>query len=126
MKKLLFLDDDEKRITAFIKKVPSAKIYRTAEGIIKAIENTDIIDVLFLDHDLGGEIMVDSNRPDTGMEVVRYIEANKPAINHIFIHTMNPVASIEMYNRLLKLGYDAIRLPFPMLLGSIKYSIESG
>ena len=54
-------------------------------------------DVLFLDHDLGGETYVNSNREDTGAEIARWLDNNpdhKP--DHIIIHSLNEDGSKYM------------------------------
>ena len=80
-----------------------------AESIIKQltedIESGIMVDTVFLDHDLGGEVFVESEREDCGMEVVRFIVENKPEIRQIVVHTMNGVAGIEMRNKLMDAGY---------------------
>lgn len=115
MKTVIFLDDDHNRINAFRPWCPSAIIHETADMINKAIDTSDVVDVLFLDHDLGGEVFVDSNREDCGMEVVRFIEKKQPKIKHIVVHTMNPAAGEEMTLRLQKVGYSAQHVPFMYL-----------
>lgn len=124
---VLFLDDDENRTKAFVSLVPYAKCAPTAKGIIKLLqEHIDKkikIDCLFLDHDLGGEIYVDSDREDCGMEVVRWLVFNlikRSEINIIFIHTMNPSASESMFDALRAAGLDARKLPFHMVLKELK------
>jgi len=83
----------------------------TAEEAIRALQSRRY-NVVFLDHDLGGEQMVDSKRPDTGMEVVRWIVKHKPPIDSIVIHSWNMSASKEMCARLIEAGYNASRSPF--------------
>ena len=70
---------------------------------------------MHLDHDLGGEIYVDSGRPDCGMEVVRWLAAEPRA--HIaqamfIIHTHNATAAKSMLQSLLDHGYQAVYRPF--------------
>jgi hypothetical protein len=80
--------------------------------IIKAIEESDKVDALFLDHDLGGEVYVDSSRKDCGMEVVRFIVENKPKVSQIIVHTLNQNAGINMTNQLRNAGYEVKYIPF--------------
>lgn len=122
MKDVVFLDDDPKRTQAFVAKIPHATCVETAQEVIDILGSQNKTHSLFLDHDLGGEIYVDSDRPDTGMEVVRWIETNKPTIDLIFVHTMNPGAGTEMTNRLEALGYHVRRIPFNLLINNIGYS----
>mgnify|MGYP003501848970 CR=1 FL=1 len=124
---VLFLDDDENRTKAFVSLVPYAKCATTAAGMIKLLHEHIAkkikIDSLFLDHDLGGEVYVDSNREDCGMEVVRWLCANliKPEeINTVVVHTMNPSASTNMRAALIEAGLRTITLPFHLVLGGLK------
>ena len=122
MKDIVFLDDDHKRAKAFLEKIPDATWVETAQQVIDILKLQDKTPFLFLDHDLGGEIFVDSSRSDTGMEVVRWIEQNNPSIGTIFVHTMNPGAGNEMTERLTKAGFDAKRAPFNILINNVKYT----
>lgn len=62
----------------------------------EAIEAIDLLesfdwDILFLDHDLGGQVHVSSEDPNTGAEVARWIKNNpsrKPKL--VIAHTLNP------------------------------------
>lgn len=109
--KVLFLDDCPNRQKAFRSNVPHARIVATAAELIAEIQK-EVPDVLFLDHDLGGEVYVDSGREDCGMEVVRWMEKNAPTIPHVIVHTMNPYAGTEMRERLQTAGYQTIHAPF--------------
>jgi CheY-like chemotaxis protein len=77
----------------------------TAEGL--GIEANPPFDLVHLDHDLGDETFVDSSRPDCGMEVVRWIVANRPTIGRIVVHTMNTPAGHAMVRALREAGYNA-------------------
>lgn len=108
--RILILDDDphpddpdnfskagQFRIKAFKKKFIGhvVKWVRTAEQAIDELANNDW-DVLFLDHDLGGEIYVDSG-PGTGYEVAVWLEKNpdrQPP--QIFLHSLNSVGRQNM------------------------------
>ena len=113
--KMLVLDDDEQRIKVLRRVFADAHI----EWVQTAPECIDKLnepwDVIRLDHDLGGEIYVDSNRADTGMEVVRHLEVTHydnldEAV--IIVHTRFDTAGKEMAQRLKQAGYDASYHPF--------------
>lgn len=61
-------------------------------------------DAYFLDHDLGGEVMVDSSNPNTGYGFSLFLVDN--GINglkeQIFIHSLNPVGAENMQGLFLK------------------------
>lgn len=115
---ILFLDDDLYRTKNFRSKMPSATTVETAVQTIDKLKEQEW-DWVFLDHDLGDETFVDSDRPDTGMEVVRWIEENKPIINKgIIVHTLNDGAGQNMVSKLEAIGYHVERIPFTALIYS--------
>lgn len=114
-KRVLFLDDDHRRITTFREQVMRNEfeltVVETAHECIQALTNGQF-DLVLLDHDLGGETFVDSSREDTGMEVVRWIRATGLPAGTFIIHTMNPVAATTMYFELQQLGHKVEQAPF--------------
>ena len=118
---VLFLDDNKDRWNRF--RLELNKLFpetsptvirwtQTAEDCIRRLEQ-DHWQVVFLDHDLGGEVFVDTSREDCGMEVVRWIEQNKPEnIEYFIVHSWNVPAAREMADRLKKIGYQTILKPF--------------
>lgn len=127
---VLFLDDDENRTKAFVSLVPFAKCVATAADMIRLLihhtTNKIKVDSLFLDHDLGGEVYVDSSREDCGMEVVRWLCNNhidKEEVNNIYVHTMNPAASESMYHTLLEADLRVAVLPFHLVLKTLKEDV---
>jgi predicted regulator of Ras-like GTPase activity (Roadblock/LC7/MglB family) len=108
---ILFLDDDSNRIKQFRSQVPSATFCRTAQEMISALSKAEgVIDWLFLDHDLGGEVFVDSSLPNTGMEVVRWLERNRKEIVTVVVHSHNPAAARLMTDRLRATGYNVVQV----------------
>lgn len=109
--KVLFLDDDPARQRKFRREYPFATIVSTAEECISKLKSQSW-DFVYLDHDLGGETYVNSDRKDTGMEVVRWIEFNSPDVSYVVVHSHNSAAGEAMKNRLVIHGYDAEYTPF--------------
>lgn len=103
--KILFLDDDKRRTVKFKSLVPCAMTAETSEQMIELLSEDAHFDFVFLDHDLGGEIYVDSSRDDTGMEVVRWIVKNKPSIGQVVVHSLNYPCAMEMVRDLKDAGY---------------------
>ncbi len=96
MNRVLFLDDNNERCerAKILYDGHELTIVKTAkETIDKLAENE--YDLVSLDHDLGNEVYVDSGRKDSGMEVVRWILANKPIIPVILIHSWNLPARVR-------------------------------
>jgi ActR/RegA family two-component response regulator len=123
--RILFLDDDQRRKRTFRSNFPSAKIVSTASETIHQLM-TDEYNVVFLDHDLGGEVYVDSDREDTGMEVVRWIADNRPNIEKVFIHSCNKDAAAKMHSSLRQAEYDSSLMPFPRIdFDSLSSNLQS-
>lgn len=121
---ILFLDDDPNRAALahqrWSKERRENTIWcTTAEEAILTLRDYEL-DEVHLDHDLGGRTYVNSLREDCGMEVVRWIECRssdereKWSKTRFVIHSWNAPASIEMLQRLQKLGLKVQRIPFGM------------
>lgn len=92
---ILILEDDLLRMESFYKNFAGHNIVivEHAKECISYLKEQEW-DILFLDHDLGGMQMVDSDEEDTGATVAKFINKNsqyKPAI--VIIHSMNPVGA---------------------------------
>lgn len=105
--KILILEDNIDRINSF-KKVLSFAILtfvERAEDCIQELQKNEF-DCLFLDHDLGGQVMVESG-PGTGYEVAKWLEEHpdrQPDL--IFLHSLN---SVGVKNMRLALPKSRIR-----------------
>ncbi len=128
---IVFLDDNTERL-ANAEKFIYDNIDRKEDDVIYLVETANqAIEILktkkpyvvFLDHDLGGEVYVDSGREDCGMEVVRWMVSNievekqavinkQPYTHAIVVHSWNTVAGQEMVNKLIDVGHDAYYIPF--------------
>ena len=112
-KKILFLDDDPKRTAQFLEHYPAAICVATSPDCIAQLASE--WDEIRLDHDLGGEIYVDSQRVDCGMEVVRHLCEHRPKHlqqTHFIIHSYNDSAALLMCSKLKEYGYSAVYIPF--------------
>lgn len=119
--RIIFLDDDHNRWHEFKQAMPQAVHAETAEQCIQMIKNSQNIDWLFLDHDLGGEAYVNSNRKDCGMEVVRFLcDAKLTNLDKIIVHSHNKGAAIEMEKKLYAAGYNVRMIPFYNLIDALK------
>jgi hypothetical protein len=110
---ILFLDDNPERASAFLTRHPEAVWVETAVDCIARLGET--WHQVHLDHDLGGEVFVDSSRPDCGMEVVRWLcaEAREEHEKTLFIiHTHNAEAAETMVRSLRENHYLAVYRPF--------------
>jgi len=120
---ILILDDDQDRHIGFnTALIPQGhkltSVYTAKECIEKLTNNT--YDMVLLDHDLGGEVYVDSGL-NTGWEVAKWLYDNpdkKP--ERVIIHSYNPVGAHNMKN----LIEGSITVPYYLLLRDIhKYTL---
>ena len=117
---IIFLDDDRNRINHFRSKVPSVMVARTAKKCIELLSKTEECGILFLDHDLGGEVYTDSHSQNCGMEVVRWIEKNEPCIRQIIVHSHNHYAAQDMVTRLKLKKYKVDYVPYIKLIQNLE------
>jgi CheY-like chemotaxis protein len=109
--KCLILDDDHGRLREFRSWLNEPGVEITCvETAVEAIAKlaSEQYHCVFLDHDLGGEVYVDSNREDCGMEVVRQLKAGTITQDPrclFVVHTMNTEAGREMVAKLNDKGY---------------------
>lgn len=102
MLNILILEDDPRRVEVFESKLGDKHkltCVDTAQAAIELLEK-EKYDVVFLDHDLGGETFVDPHDPNTGSEVVRWM-VTPDNLCHIkgqviIIHSMNFPAAQSM------------------------------
>jgi hypothetical protein len=110
---ILFLDDAPDRATVFLAAHPGAVWVQTVEQCIELLDQP--WDEVHLDHDLGGELMVDHERDDCGMAVARWLcEEPRPHLRdtRFVIHTHNPNAACMMVLHLQVMGYNVQASPF--------------
>lgn len=111
--RILFLDDAPDRAAVFLAGHPSAICVQTVEQCIDLLQQP--WDEVHLDHDLGREVLVDHERPDCGMAVVRWLcEEPRPHLRdtRFVIHTHNPNAACMMVLHLQVMGYNVQASPF--------------
>lgn len=108
---VLILDDDTRRHRVLEKYARGelgddiqVTIVETADEAIAALSTGDVWEFLMLDHDLGGRVYVDSDDPNTGFQVAKYIRENKVSFQRCIIHTLNDEAAHNMASALEGLG----------------------
>lgn len=118
--KIFFLEDNMNRYTKFFKwietkcKWPNVLSASDADEAISILKENKKFDIIFLDHDLGGKVFVDSNEDNTGYRVAKFIKDNGIKYKQCIIHSQNPAGAINM-ERILD---GSIRVPFPELIKS--------
>lgn len=117
--KILVLEDDPERMKIFHATLGDRheiKHAETAQECIALLKTYDA-DILFLDHDLGGETFVDAKNVNTGSEVVRYLTSNACRwAGPIVVHSCNVREAEVMEHNLRMAGYNRThRIPFTAL-----------
>ena len=109
--KILILEDNPCRISAFYKKLIGHDVI-AVETVGEAISllESDPFDVLFMDHDLGGEFYVDSSgNEETGYTLACWLSDNMEcAPKKIYVHSLNPVGVKNIQSVLPR----AVHVPF--------------
>lgn len=119
--RILFLDDDDNRHRAFNRWLtPGHEVVyvHTAAEAIQAFSSQNF-DIAFLDHDLGGEIMV-TRVENTGYEVTLWLEAHDMLCPPtVVLHSMNPAGRLRQQQALRGLKHVTTHaLSFSSLLTS--------
>ena len=97
--KILILEDDLIRMKVFNRMFHKHMITHACNSD-EAIKHLDKekFDYIFLDHDLGGRIFVNSNEYDTGYRVAKYIPQSINKDTDVVIHSWNPAGAKNMKN----------------------------
>jgi CheY-like chemotaxis protein len=119
---ILILEDNEFRATAFRRNLAGTHLTIVAE-CQEAIEQIQsrTWDVVFLDHDLGGEIFVPSG-PGTGHEVAQWLQSHPSHMpKRTILHSMN----FDGRKAMKQILPDAEEVPFAWELASIDAITQS-
>lgn len=118
---ILVLEDSLERIKAFRECFIGKTVTYTdqADVAIEAVEKTKW-DMIFLDHDLGGKLFVDSEEKNTGYQVARLLPETINKDTPCILHSMNWVGSLKMHKASPDNTY---RIPFPKLLSILKNTL---
>jgi DNA-binding response OmpR family regulator len=110
---VFILEDNPDRMKKFHKELTGHRIHHaeTAKEGMDPIE-MNRYDVLLLDHDLGGEVFVDSDFHNTGYKLAQFIAvSDRNSKTPCIIHSCNP-AGADNIQGVLK---HAVLAPFPHL-----------
>jgi hypothetical protein len=111
--RVLFLDDDPACADSFLSENPEAIWVQTVEECLGRL--AEAWDEVHLDHDLGGQVFVDTNKTDCGMEVIRWLckeRRDHLSATRFFVHTHNSLAGILMVLQMQSSGYRTEFRPF--------------
>jgi len=115
------LEDNPERIKKFKQMFRKHDITVTDQAE-KAIEylKENKYDFILLDHDLGGDVYVDSNYKNTGYQVAKHISETMNKDTKILVHSFNPVGAKNM----LDILPNANHMPFGTFNENILSEIE--
>jgi len=110
--RVFILEDDPSRMDKFIKELLCDEIHH-AETVEagKTLLLEYKYDLLLLDHDLGGEQMVDSAEENTGYQLAKFIPHTQNRDTPCITHTCNPIGA----DNILCVLPHAVKVPFTML-----------
>jgi CheY-like chemotaxis protein len=115
--KILVLEDAQERIDWFKKFLIGHEVdfVATTEEAFKLLDEKEYYDMIYLDHDLGGEIFVESG-DNTGYAVAKKMVEDVSVYNKfrtafVFIHSANYIGAGKM-QALLMDKYKTIAFPF--------------
>jgi CheY-like chemotaxis protein len=94
--RILVIDDDALRALLFSQwlRGHDVVVARTARQAIRYLRR-DQFHVVFLDHDLGGRVLVNSDDENTGAEVARFM-ARKGIQTTTIVHSHNPAGVLYL------------------------------
>lgn len=116
MKKLFVLEDNPIRAEWFKKTFSNENDLIIVDNVQDAITHlsNNSPDILFLDHDLGGEAYVNSFNENTGYKLAEWIYKNEKSYKKIIIHSLNPVGVDNMFYMLTRKpsAKDVKKIPY--------------
>jgi CheY-like chemotaxis protein len=126
--KILVLEDDPIRISKFHSVCEAAgidlAIHDNVNDFIVAAQLLDY-EAIFLDHDLGGQVFVDTRFHNTGSGAVRWMVAEHGYDVPIIIHSMNTPAAISMEKSLVAGNFSMVyRVAWIILKHQLREIIE--
>jgi len=112
---IFVLDDSKERLRKFRSAIPSAFMAETVDEAKEVLGRDEHWEMAFLDHDLGGEVMVDTSKYNTGTTLVRWIIERGIKIDTVVVHSCNTKAAEGMVIDLRRAGYHVQQVPYTNL-----------
>jgi len=115
--KIFILEDSIERIKRFKARFFKADLF-IAESVneaVKLFKENYPFDVIFLDHDLGGEEMVESVNENTGYQFSKFISGYDLKGVDIIVHSLNPQGADNIIQLLKGNDIRSRRVPFTAL-----------
>lgn len=123
VKNIFILEDSWERVAIFQSELSYHNLFisDSVEEAIKILEENPPMDFIFLDHDLGGKILVESNKPNTGYQLAKWLKEHpEKTTGIIIIHSMNIVGAKNMMGVL----EDSYFISYPRLKGKMNETIH--
>jgi CheY-like chemotaxis protein len=114
MKIFVLEDDTEYRIPQFQELFAAHNlVYAVDSGQALEALRQQKFDLIFLDHDLGGQLYVDSRRHNTGYQVAAGLRKTINAETNVVVHSWNPAGAENIAKLLAKRARGKVkRIPF--------------
>jgi len=110
--RVFILEDRTERMSKFQRALIGVPFDHAADAATaKELLSSEKYDLIFLDHDLGGDEFVSSDDPNTGYQVAKFIPETPNALTPAVIHSCNPGGAQNMQGVLP----HAVIVPFPSL-----------
>jgi len=90
--RILVVEDNPERNKWFKSIFPMADFAIDAETGVKCVTE-NVYDSIFLDHDLGDRVFVDSEDMNTGFQVAKKIKETENMNAQIIVHSLNPTGA---------------------------------
>jgi DNA-binding response OmpR family regulator len=128
--KVLILEDDPERLEWFSEnlKVEDVDVTDMAEDAMNFLKN-NVYDIIFLDHDLGGAVYVDSSVFNTGFTVAKMIHETDNKNVPVVIHSWNSQGAKMMkhvmtLNKVENVYHPFLSVEFRMVVNQVNQKNE--
>lgn len=113
MVRIFILEDSKERIDWFKENLLTNNIDITEDvDVARELLNSFDYDIIFLDHDLGGRVYVDSKEYNTGATVSKFIHETRNKNVNVIIHSWNENGSKIMSGYLTASKVRSFYAPF--------------
>lgn len=120
MARIFILEDDFNRMQQFYRKLHQHTIMHSDNvADAKTILSENEFDILFFDHDLGGDTYVDSAKENTGYQLAKWIRETGKMYPQAFIHSMNPTGADNIAHELKRNIKKIQKIPFSILINEL-------
>lgn len=118
--RIFILEDDPQRIKSFKQKLNKHYVvYCDNVEEAKKILTEDSFEVILFDHDLGGLQYVDSNDPNTGYQLAKWVRQRGLRFTQIIVHSQNPPGAQNIANEVRDCTENLQIIPFSVLINQL-------